>query len=197
MPALAPASTEFRRDLLRHLPALFAHARRLARDPTDSEDLVQATVVRALSFAATFTPGTNLRAWLHQVLDSVFLSGCRRRTRERRALSALESDPCAWVRPESVAPMLALSPPVEAALSRLPPCFAEVVRLVDVEDVSYRDAALRLDVPLGTVMSRLHRGRRSLAQALTDDRSFADEPALGQEPTVGEQNDSASARAAA
>ena len=154
------------RDLTRHLPALLAHARRLTQSRVESDDLVQAAVLRALSFARTFEAGTNLKAWLHQVLESVFLSGCRRRLRERRALSALQTDPSAWVRREVVALSSELSPPVKSALSSLPDCFSEVVRLVDVEELSYRDAATRLGVPLGTIMSRLHRGRRLLARAL-------------------------------
>jgi RNA polymerase sigma-70 factor (ECF subfamily) len=161
------------RDLARHLPSLFAHARRLTRSAVESDDLVQAAVLRALSFARTFEPGTNLKAWLHQVLESVFLSACRRRTRERRALLALEGDPCAWIRSERLPAMCGLSPPVESALARLPGSFAAVVRLVDVDELSYREAATRLDVPLGTVMSRLHRGRRLLAHALAENPARA------------------------
>ena len=155
-----------RRGLPSHLPALRAHARRLTRSSAESEDLVQASVLRALTFAETFTPGTNLRAWLHQILDSVFLTSCRRRARERRALSTLEADPCAWTRHDAAPPMRSLSAPVQSALSGLPECFREVVRLIDVEELSYRDVADRLDVPLGTVMSRLHRGRRLLKSRL-------------------------------
>jgi RNA polymerase sigma-70 factor, ECF subfamily len=190
------------RALVSHLPRLFGHARRLTQNAADSDDLVQATVLRALSFANTFVPGTNLGAWLHQVLESVFLSGCRRRTRERRALSALEADPNAWVQREHGPAMTELSPPVEAALSKLPPCFGEVLRLVDVEELSYRDAATRLEVPLGTVMSRLHRGRRLLARALSDGRSGVAEAALSLAPGVTapiavEPDESAPPRAAA
>jgi RNA polymerase sigma-70 factor (ECF subfamily) len=157
-----------RRELVRHLPGLSSHARRLSRSRAEADDLVQAAVLRALCFAGTFEPGTNLKAWLHQVLDSVFLSGCRRRVRERRALTSLEVDPCAWIRNDVVPAMHALSPPVEAALARLPAHFREVVRLVDVEEQSYRDAAQTLEVPVGTIMSRLHRARRLLAQSLTE-----------------------------
>jgi len=127
---------------------------------------VQAAVLRALSFEQTFIPGTNLRAWLHQILESVFLTACRRKARERRALSSLESDPCAWTRADAAPPMRGMSPAVQSALASLPESFRDVVRLVDVEELSYRDAANRLEVPLGTVMSRLHRGRRMLASRL-------------------------------
>jgi RNA polymerase sigma-70 factor, ECF subfamily len=191
-----------RRALVAHLPRLVGHARRLTQNVADGDDLVQATVLRALSFASTFVPGTNLGAWLHRVLESVFLSGCRRRTRERRALSALEADPCAWVQREHTPSMSELSPPVEAALSKLPPCFGEVVRLVDVEELSYRDAATRLEVPLGTIMSRLHRGRRLLARALGDGTSGVADAVLSLTPGITapiavEPDESAPPRAAA
>jgi RNA polymerase sigma-70 factor, ECF subfamily len=191
-----------RRALVSHLPRLLGHARRLTQNAADSDDLVQATMVRALSFANTFVPGTNLGAWLHRVLESVFLSGCRQRTRERRALSALEADPNAWVQREHGPSMSELSPPVEAALSKLPPCFGEVLRLVDVEELSYRDAATRLEVPLGTVMSRLHRGRRLLARALSDGTFGVGEAArsvapVATAPFAVEPEESAPARAAA
>ena len=192
-----------RRGLVSHLPRLLGHARRLTQNVADSDDLVQATVLRALSFANSFVPGTNLGAWLHRVLESVFLSGCRRRTRERRALGALDVDPCAWVRREHAPPMSELSPPVEAALSKLPPCFGEVVRLVDVEELSYRDAATRLEVPLGTVMSRLHRGRRLLARTLSDgtfdvaDTVLSVAPGGATAPLAVEPDESAPPRAAA
>jgi RNA polymerase sigma-70 factor (ECF subfamily) len=164
--SFGPADLEVRRDLARHLPALFAHAQRLTRNRTEAEDLVQAGVLRALAFATTFEPGTNLKGWLHQVLESVFLSDCRRRARERRALGGLESDPCAWFRSDALPAMRGLSPPVATALLRLPSSYRDVVRLVDVEELSYRDAANELGVPLGTIMSRLHRGRRLLAETL-------------------------------
>ena len=176
-----------RRGLIQHLPALRAHAHRLTRSPAETEDLVQASVLRALTFAETFTPGTNLRAWLHQILDSVFLTGCRRRVRERRALSTLELDPCAWTRRDPAPTMRSLSTSVQSALSDLPECFREVVRLIDVEELSYRDAADRLEVPLGTVMSRLHRGRRLLKSRLGPAESSS---------SVG-NDESAPARAAA
>jgi RNA polymerase sigma-70 factor (ECF subfamily) len=145
---------------------LVSHARRLTRDRGEAEDLVQATALRALAFAGSYQPGTNLKGWLHQVLDSVFVSGCRRRMRERRALIGMESDPCAWFRHDALPAMRELSPPVASALARLPAGYRDVVRLVDVEELSYRDAASELAVPLGTVMSRLHRGRRLLAENL-------------------------------
>jgi len=164
--ALARATIE--RRLAEHLPSLRAHARRLTRDGSRADDLVQDTVVRALAFAWSFEAGTNLRAWLHQILMSVFITNCRSRARERRALDSMGRDPCLWVHKEAAPEMRELSRPVASALSRLPAGFRDVVRLVDVEERSYKDAATELAVPLGTVMSRLHRGRRLLASALSE-----------------------------
>lgn len=129
---------------------------------------MQEAALRALAFAWSFEPGSNVRAWLHQVLESVFISQCRRRTRERRAFDSLGRDPCAWMQKDAAPLMLSLSPRVVRALAELPPAFREVVQLVDVQELTYRDAAERLQVPLGTVMSRLFRGRRLLASALAD-----------------------------
>jgi len=164
----SPAA-EIQRGLREHMPALLRHASRRARTRDEALDLVQETALRALAFAWSFEPGTNLRGWLHQILDSVFLTQCRRRARERRAFDALSVDPCSWPKQDGEPSMRHMSPCVTRALDHLPPNFREVVRLVDVEELSYRDAANTLRVPLGTVMSRLHRGRRLLATALTDD----------------------------
>jgi RNA polymerase sigma-70 factor (ECF subfamily) len=165
---LEAAVQAVRRGLLAHRPTLLAHARRLTGHRSEAEDVLQDTFCRALEFAHGFAAGTNVKAWLHQVLQSVFLTRCRRRTRERRTLDAAFHDPCCWMRAEHAPSMLELSPPVQSALEGLPSGFRDVVRLVDVEDRSYRDAASALAVPLGTVMSRLHRGRRLLASALID-----------------------------
>ena len=155
-----------RRALPALMPMLRARALRLSRDGTAAEDLVQDTLERALRFASTFEPDSNLRAWTHKILLSVFVSRCRRLRRERRALDWLASDPCAWTNPDGPAAEGALLPSVEGAIARLPPQFACVIRLVDLGEHSYKDAAERLGVPVGTVMSRLFRGRQLLAAAL-------------------------------
>jgi len=151
------------------LPALRARALKLSLNATEAQDLVQDTVERALRFESSYQPGTNLRAWMQQVLFSVFVTRCRRLRRERRALESLTTDPCAWTHTESGPAMLALSPRVERALASLPRPFGDVVRLVDLDERSYKDAAAMLGVPVGTVMSRLFRGRRLLAALLRDE----------------------------
>ena len=160
---------ELRSKLPELLPALNARALTLCKRKSEASDLVQDTLVRALCFEASYERDTNLRAWLQQILFSVFITRCRKSARERRALSALTGDPCAWTQPEAPpAVRQSLTRPVSRALEALPSQFSAVVRLVDLEERSYKDAAHELSVPVGTVMSRLFRGRRLLAQALAE-----------------------------
>lgn len=160
------AGHELERALVDELPGLRAHALRLCRDPNQAGDLVHDCVERALRFADTYEPGSNPRAWLHQILFSVFVTARRRGVRERHALSMLETDPCAWTRPEPPAPSPRLGRRVDSAIEALPAPYRSVLRLVDLEERSYRDAASALGVPVGTIMSRLFRGRRLLAACL-------------------------------
>jgi RNA polymerase sigma-70 factor, ECF subfamily len=167
---IASERTEVRARLTEYLPELYARGLRLTRSASGAQDVVQDTIERALRFEGQYEPGSNLRAWLHQILSSVFITHCRRRRRERSALEIMSSDPCSWALPETVAGASDLSPPTARALAALPPGFRQAVELVDIADLSYRDAADVIGVPLGTVMSRLHRGRRLLAAALADAR---------------------------
>ena len=168
---LNPDQEDVRKALVLLLPSLRAHAQRLCRSGPQAEDLVQETALRALRFAHTFTQGTHVRAWLHQILDSVFISRCRRGTRERRAHDVLGRDPCAWIQQDAAPEMQSLAPRLRAALEELPPTFRKVVELVDMGELSYRAAADELRVPVGTVMSRLYRGRRLLEARLTEPRA--------------------------
>jgi RNA polymerase sigma-70 factor (ECF subfamily) len=164
---LAPTSgSAFGAGIAEVLPSLRARATRLTRSRVEADDLLQDTVLRALRFESTFEYGTNLRAWMHQILESVFISGCRRRTRERSALGRFARDPT-LSSVNSPEPVLRLvSDRVDVALRSLPEKFREVVELVDLGDHTYREAADELGVPVGTVMSRLFRARRLLALAL-------------------------------
>jgi RNA polymerase sigma-70 factor (ECF subfamily) len=154
------------------LPSLRARATRLTRSRVEADDLLQDTVLRALRFESTFERGTNLRAWMHQILESVFISGCRRRSRERSALGRFAQDPT-LSSVSSPEPVLRLvSDRVDVALRSLPEKFRVVVELVDLGDHTYREAAEELGVPVGTVMSRLFRARRMLSLALTPETEF-------------------------
>jgi RNA polymerase sigma-70 factor (ECF subfamily) len=173
----APRSaTEVRKNLTACFPDLYRRALRLARNEEIAGDLVQDTFERALRFESQYQPGSNLKAWLHRILLSVFVTRCRRHRRERRAVENLTHDPCAWTALDPPRPAQALSSPVARAVAALPSHFREALELVDVAELSYRDAAEIIGVPLGTIMSRLHRGRRLLAEALRDPVSIPEMP---------------------
>lgn len=161
-------ASELRNELAGLRSELYARALRMARSPSRAEDLVQDTMLRALRFEQQYRPGTNLRAWVGQILRTVFLSHCRRNKREQRALDNLHRDPCAWTHRDPPSIMRALSPQPARALASLSDGYQQVVKLVDLDGLSYREAAERLNVPVGTVMSRLHRGRRLLATLLEE-----------------------------
>ena len=174
---IARDTSELRAGLGTLLPELRARAMRLCGDPAGADDVVQDTVERALRFADQYERGTNLRAWAFQILFSVFVTRWRRRRRERNALENLASDPCAWTLPSGfMAPDAgrgSLTRSTRAKLDALPPGFRAVLVMVDLEDRSYREAAKELGVPVGTVMSRLHRGRKMLAEQMADERDAA------------------------
>ncbi len=165
-----PAHNPFALELLNAIPSLNARARSLCRNQTDAQDLVQESIARALSHIHQFEPGTNLRAWLQRILFHLFVSRHRRTLRERSSLSHFaavnEYPPCGDVAATGTA---LLSPRLVAALNALPRRIALVVRKVDIDELSYREVAEEMHIPIGTVMSRLSRGRRRLAQAVADD----------------------------
>jgi RNA polymerase sigma-70 factor (ECF subfamily) len=169
-PVIAHDVRGLRAGLVELVPELRARAARLAGCRSTADDLVQDTVERALKFADQYERGTNLRAWAYQILFSVFVTRYRRSRRERNALKHLSGDPCAWTTPcafsapDATAPLL---PSTQAQLDSLPEGFRSVLVLVDLEQRSYCEAATALGVPVGTVMSRLHRGRRLLAEKMS------------------------------
>jgi RNA polymerase sigma-70 factor (ECF subfamily) len=152
-------------------------ALRLCGDRALADDVVQDALERALRFEAQYERGTNLRAWLFRILFSVFVTRWRRRRRERRALENLAVDPCAWIVPSGFpAPDIgegALSASTRRKLDALPEGFRAAVVLVDLEQRSYREAARELGIPVGTVMSRLHRARKVLAALIDSEREAA------------------------
>jgi RNA polymerase sigma-70 factor (ECF subfamily) len=158
---------ELEAHLVALMPDMRARAMRLCGNPSTADDVVQDAIERALRFASQYQRGSNLRAWAFQILFSVFVTHWRRRGRERKAVEHLSGDPFAWTFPNPFAPPDAgdgaLTPSTRRKLDSLPHGFRAVILLVDVEQRSYRDAARELGVPVGTVMSRLHRGRKLLA----------------------------------
>jgi RNA polymerase sigma-70 factor (ECF subfamily) len=170
-PIVAKDLASFKMGLTELVPELRGRACRLSGDPTTADDIVQDTIERALKFAGQYERGTNLRAWVYQILFSVFITRYRRSRREKNALRNLAFDPCAWTVPERFASpdaQVTLSPRAKAELDALPETFRKVVVLVDLDEMTYREAAASLGVPVGTVMSRLHRGRKLLASQLQE-----------------------------
>jgi RNA polymerase sigma-70 factor (ECF subfamily) len=182
VPARRPAviardTRELHSGLVELVPELRARAMRLCGERAAADDIVQDAVERALRFADQYERGTNLRAWAFQILFSVFVTRWRRRRRERNALENLASDPCAWTVPVGFASPDcgpgALTQSTQRKLDALPAGFRAVLVMVDIEQRSYRDAARELGVPVGTVMSRLHRGRKLLAAQMASEREAA------------------------
>jgi RNA polymerase sigma-70 factor, ECF subfamily len=179
-PSLGDSLTEdFETAAVSHLSSLLGLATRLTRNPAEAEDLVQDTYVKAMRARGAFAAGTNLRAWLMRILTNTFINRFRRGGLERSVLDGPDADPLAdgWISSASMQAMrdpesLALRPMLEGeiqnALNALPEEFRVVVLLVDVEEMTYREVADSLGCPIGTVMSRLHRGRRMLRSQLVE-----------------------------
>jgi RNA polymerase sigma-70 factor, ECF subfamily len=171
--------TSFERDSLSYLPSLLAVAARLTRNTAEGEDLVQDTLVKAMRAKSQFEPGTNLKAWLLRILTNTFINRYRRGSLERSVVDGADADPLwdGWMStasmeamrdPESTALRPMLEAEIRAALAELPEDFRLAVLLADVEELSYREISDILGCPIGTVMSRLHRGRRILKMKLID-----------------------------
>ena len=163
----------FEQDVLPFLGQLYPAALRMTRNPTDAEDLVQETYLKAFRAAESFELGTNLRAWLFTILHNT----ARNRARDR-AKDAITYDSDTVERaadaplhgvadtPETLLLRETLAPELQAAIDELPEAFRQAVWLRDVEEFSYAEIAAVLDVPAGTVMSRISRGRRMLFERL-------------------------------
>jgi RNA polymerase sigma-70 factor (ECF subfamily) len=168
---------EFERQAMPFLGSLYNTAYRLARNAEDAEDLVQETFLRAYRSFDQFTPGTNLKAWLFRILKNAFINEYRKRRaapveEEFAALeesfeSRIDSDryPAAK-NPEQEALDRSLDEDVQRALDELPADYRMAVLLADLEGFSYKEIAEILEIPIGTVMSRLYRGRKQLEEVL-------------------------------
>jgi RNA polymerase sigma-70 factor (ECF subfamily) len=166
-------------EALTYLDSLYRTALRLSRNPHDAEDLVQETYLRALRALDQFQEGTNLRAWLFKILTNTFINQYRQRARTPRSESIDEVEDFylyqhlidSGVQPGTSEPEQdvldrLVDDDIIKALEELPVPFRQVVLLADVEGFAYKEIADILDIKIGTVMSRLHRGRRRLQQAL-------------------------------
>lgn len=176
-----PAADEvFATEALTYVDQLYATALRLTRSPSDAEDLVQDTYLKAFRASNQFRPGTNLKAWLFTILQNTFRNLRRDRGRDPVEVDsqAVERLPVGADSPNPEQRLLesVMDADVRQALDALPPAFREAVWLRDVDELSYADIAAALDVPMGTVMSRISRGRRLLLQQLADRRATADGP---------------------
>jgi RNA polymerase sigma-70 factor (ECF subfamily) len=174
------ASDEFEVEALRHLDALYRTALRMTRSEADAEDLVQETYIRAFRFRDQFTLGTNMKAWLFRILTNTFINTYRRKTAQPEVTDLegidefslyrrMADDRAASTSPDPEAELLksVVDTEVTDALEELPEKFRTTV-LLDVEGFSYKEIAEMLGIPIGTVMSRLHRGRKFLQKRLYD-----------------------------
>jgi RNA polymerase sigma-70 factor (ECF subfamily) len=182
------AADPFETEALSFLDALYRTGLRMTRSEAEAEDLVQETYIRAFRFREQFTPGTNLKAWLFRILTNTFINQYRRKAARPETTELDDVDESILYRhmrdvnpgasspnPEAELIDNTLSSEVKDALEALPEKFRTTV-LLDVEGFSYKEIAEMLDIPIGTVMSRLHRGRKFLQKRLYDlarDRGIA------------------------
>jgi RNA polymerase sigma-70 factor (ECF subfamily) len=182
-----PAPSDFSAEVLAFLEPLYVTALRLTRNRADAEDLVQDTFVKALRFSDRFTPGTNLKAWLYTILHNTWRNRRRDAGRDFVEVDSERVDeaasqpggPAALDTPERILLRETLDSDLQAALDGMPHAFREAVWLRDVEEFSYAEIAEMLGVPIGTVMSRISRGRRLLYARLQETRGPAQVSATG------------------
>ncbi len=169
----------FEDDAMQYAPQLYSAAMRMARNPADAEDLVQETFLKAYRAYHTFEAGTNLKAWLYRILTNTYINRYRKKQRRPdevelgdtqdlylyRKIGSAESADFSTSAEEAVLEGL-VEADIKAAVESLPENFRVPVLLADLEGFSYKEIADILDIPIGTVMSRLHRGRKALQREL-------------------------------
>ncbi len=187
----------FERDAMQYAPQLYSAALRMTRNPADAEDVVQETFLKAYRAYHTFEEGTNLKAWLYRILTNTYINRYRKKVRRPtevefgevedlylyKRMGSGESGSAARSAEEEVLEQF-VEADVKAAVEELPEHFRLPVLLADVEGFSYKEIAEIMDVPIGTVMSRLHRGRKALEKALW---TFAQERGLAGEQVAGDE----------
>ena len=185
VPVMADRS-DFAQQAMQYAPQLYSAGVRMTRNGADAEDLVQETYLRAYRSYATFTDGSNLRAWLFRILTNTFINSYRAKQRRVQETELNDVEDLYLYRRISGVDVASRSAEdtlfelftddeVKDALEALPESFRLPVLLADVEDFSYKEIAEMLEIPIGTVMSRLHRGRKAMHKALVE---FATERGL-------------------
>ncbi|MFT4088120.1 MAG: sigma-70 family RNA polymerase sigma factor [Gordonia sp. (in: high G+C Gram-positive bacteria)] len=172
-------TARFERDALPLLDQLYGAALRMTRNPADAEDLVQETFVKAYTAFSSFKKGTNLKAWMYRILTNTYINSYRKKQRQPAQyptdeitdwqLAANAEHTSAGLRSAEIEALDALpDDEIKDALGQLPEDFRMAVYYADVEGLPYKEIAEIMDTPIGTVMSRLHRGRRQLRDLLSD-----------------------------
>ena len=198
--AAVASDYDFESEALQYMDQLFAAAMRMTRNPADAEDLVQEAYAKAFAAQDKFTPGTNLKAWLYRIQTNAFINTYRKKQREPQRSDADAIEDWQIARAEShtssglpSAEEAALDSlgdvDIRDALSELPEDFRMAVYLSDVEGFAYKEIAEIMETPVGTVMSRLHRGRKMLRELLREyaaQRGFTDKRPGAKSETGGE-----------
>ncbi|HOE65011.1 MAG TPA: sigma-70 family RNA polymerase sigma factor [Candidatus Hydrogenedentes bacterium] len=190
-------SCEFEKQVMDHMDMMYAVALRLTRNATEAQDLTQNTIVKALRFHDKFEEGTYIKAWLLTILRNTFINEYRRKVRRPMFVELSGSEPSTDTPPDpelnyhpsdlNVSSLLELvDDEVKEAIESLPEDFRNAVIMADIEDMAYKEIAVVMHCPLGTVMSRLYRGRKLLRDKLhhyaKDRRLIADDGASENQP---------------
>lgn len=171
-------SPEFEQEVLKYVDLIFGVAFQLTRNREDAEDLTQNTLVKAFRFYKQFEKGTNLKAWLLTILRNTFINDYRKKSKEPTKVELLGNEPAKSSAPDNKVPGIVgksheseyllelLDEPVRKALDSLPSEFRDTVIMYDLQDYTYKEIASAMNCPIGTVMSRLFRGRKLLRNFL-------------------------------